>query len=464
MRFEMWKSKAQKGAFLVFTALMIPIIFICAGFAVDLGNAWAYKSKLQNAADAAALAGAKEYGDNGTETVDKHDDADAQAERFLIANLGNDYFKTHLAEGSTGKVRYQMKPLTQNDSTKTYYRVYLSAKTDTTFMQMFNYKHMDVGVEAVAVVPQMKQESNFDALFVARNNFMGNINSNQHGNAPNPISTSYTGHIYVADENKYNYYRANNDQDGRYKFFKPEAYDKHFNQVKDDKSLYEEVQLLKNSNYDEAALNTKKYLQGIADQNKIIKSDSLTFYWNPSKIPMSSGEDYDYYYIDTNQSNVDFSLDYFYAKSPADEDKPVYIFIEGQKDQIQINLVGDKNDTAIHRPVILCYLGTSPYYSNEWGGYYTNPLKIAGNGHKFRGTIFAPNAYVYLNFDSPGNEIHGSVFSAAIELPTNHGRFYFEDHHVIQGFTGGSGGGQTGSSTELKLVISGKEGLTWSDD
>lgn len=138
MRFDMWKSKAQKGAFLVFTALMIPIIFICAGFAVDLGNAWAYKSKLQNAADAAALAGAKEYGDNGQETVDKHGDADAQAERFLIANLGNEYFKEHLAKGSTGKVRYQMKPLAQKDSTKTYYRVYISAQTDTSFMKMFN--------------------------------------------------------------------------------------------------------------------------------------------------------------------------------------------------------------------------------------------------------------------------------------------------------------------------------------
>lgn len=463
MRFDMWKSKAQKGAFLVFTALMIPIIFICAGFAVDLGNAWAYKSKLQNAADAAALAGAKEYGDNGNETVDTHDEADKQAERFLIANLGSDYFKEHLAEGSTGKVRYQMKPLAQKDSTKTYYRVYLSAQTDTSFMKMFNYDHMDVGVEAVAVVPQMKQESNFDALFVARNNFMGNINSNQHGNDPNRISTTYTGHIYVADENKYNYYRANNDQDGRYKFFKPEAYKRPFNQVKDDKSLYEEVQLLKNSNYDEAALNTKKYLQDIADQNKY-KSDSLTFYWNPPKIPMSSGEDYDYYYIDTNQSNVDFNLDYFHAKSPADEDKPVYIFIEGQKSQIQINLVGDKNDTAIHRPVILCYLGTSEYHSNEWGGYYTNPLKIMGNGYKFRGTIFAPNAYVVLNFDSSGSEIHGSVFSAGIDLATNHGRFYFEDHHIIQGFTGGSGGGQTGPSTKLQLVISDKEGLKWSDD
>lgn len=461
MRFEMWKSKAQKGAFLVFTALMIPIIFLCAGFALDLGNAWAYKSKLQNAADAAALAGAKEYGDNGTETPDSHASADAQAERFLIANLGRDYFNKHLAEGSTGKVRYQMKPLTQKDSTKSYYRVYLSAQTDTTFMKMFNYDHMDVGVEAVAVVPQKQQEQGgFDALFAARNSLTGNINSNQHGN-PNPISTQYVGHIYVSDENEYKSYLANDDQNGKYKFFKPEAYGLPYTVAKNNKDLYEEVQYINNSKYDAAALNTKKYLQGIADQNKIIKSDSLTFYWNPSKIPMSSGEDYDYYYIDTNQSNVDFRLGNFTANTAADKDKPVYIFIEGQKDQVQINLVENMND----RPVILCYLGVSQYHP-EWGGAYTGVFKLAANGHKFRGTIFTPYARDELNFDSQGCIIQGSVFATSIDLPTNNGSFFFEDHHVIQGFTSGSGGsgGQTGSSAKLQLVISGKEGLTWSDD
>lgn len=86
MRFEMWKSKAQKGAFLVFTALMIPIIFLCAGFAVDLGNAWAYKSKLQNAADAAALAGAAHFA-NG-DSYDEHPNADSYANQFLKANFG----------------------------------------------------------------------------------------------------------------------------------------------------------------------------------------------------------------------------------------------------------------------------------------------------------------------------------------------------------------------------------------
>lgn len=463
MRFDMWKSKAQKGAFLVFTALMIPIIFICAGFAVDLGNAWAYKSKLQNAADAAALAGAKEYGDNGNETVDTHDEADAQAERFLIANLGNEYFKEHLAEGSTGKVRYQMKPLAQKDSTKTYYRVYLSAQTDTSFMKMFNYDHLDVGVEAVAVVPQMKQESNFDALFVTKNGFAEprDINGNQHGNNTNPISATYTGHIYVADENEYNDYRANNDQDGKYKFFKPEAYNRNFDQVKDDKSLYEEVQLLKNSNYDEAALETKKYLQDIAKKNKYTPN-SIVYGndWNKQDfyLPLSANSAYDYYYIDVDQPNVTVHLKNIPANTESDKDKPVYIFFERKYGMSKVIL--DQDITG--RPVIICDLEESEYHSTSWGGYWDHQSFLTPNNRQFRGTFVAP--YAFVDFNAEDCIFHGSVFAKDLYFRTRNGRFYFEDHHIIQGFTGGSGGGQTGPSTKLQLVISDKEGLKWSDD
>lgn len=459
MRFEMWKSKAQKGAFLVFTALMIPIIFLCAGFAVDLGNAWAYKSKLQNAADAAALAGAKEYGDNGTETVDKHDDADAQAERFLIANLGNDYFKTHLAEGSTGKVRYQMKPLTQNDSRKTYYRVYLSAKTDTTFMKMFNYDHMNVGVEAVAVVPQ-KQQGGFDALFVTKNGFtdQSEINGDQHEGQTTEDYARYSGHIYVADENKYNYYKANNDQYGRYKFFKPETLGKQYNEVENDKSLYEEVQLIKNSNYDEATVETRNYLQSIAEQNKYT-TDSIVYSWDRQDvpIPLSRSSSYDYYYIDINQPSVTVHLKNIPAKTESDKDKPVYIFFEGKSDVTKVFLDDDVTD----RPIIICYLGKSVFHP-EWGNSYDHQFIFTPYNHTFRGTIFAP--YASVDFNAETCIFHGSIFAESLFFRTHHGKFYFEDHHVIQGFTGGSGGGQTGSSTELKLVISDKEGLTWSDD
>ena len=52
------RPSAQKGVLLVFTALLLPVVFACAGLAVDLGNMYVHKSNLQNAVDSAALAGA----------------------------------------------------------------------------------------------------------------------------------------------------------------------------------------------------------------------------------------------------------------------------------------------------------------------------------------------------------------------------------------------------------------------
>lgn len=61
-------------------------LFACAGLAVDLGNMYSYKSNLQNAVDAAALAGASGYTAGG-DTVDYHPEADEMAAEYLKANL-----------------------------------------------------------------------------------------------------------------------------------------------------------------------------------------------------------------------------------------------------------------------------------------------------------------------------------------------------------------------------------------
>lgn len=50
-------DNSQKGAVLVFVALILPILVFFGGMAIDFGRAYIYKSSLQNAADAAALAG-----------------------------------------------------------------------------------------------------------------------------------------------------------------------------------------------------------------------------------------------------------------------------------------------------------------------------------------------------------------------------------------------------------------------
>ena len=491
MRFEMWKSKAQKGAFLVFTALMIPIIFLCAGFAVDLGNAWAYKSKLQNAADAAALAGAKEYGDNGTETPDSHASADAQAERFLIANLGRDYFNKHLADGSTGKVRFQMKPLTQKDSTKSYYRVYLSAQTDTTFMKMFNYDHMDVGVEAVAVVPTRNEGTiDFNNLIdLGRridggSSFYNNNGSDyDYGQLHNTkINGSvYDGTVVYNDHDEYNelfrheeYWPEHKiwygtEMNGIYRFFTPEA--------KKDASRYDAIQ--KNhyqwpqegnlTDYHKKAQNVETALEALykshaneVQEGRPIGRQGWVY------VPLSYSESH--YYIIDSSVNHNLNLTLLITNPGSSDnpnpqgttpmkingqdfyvnDSPIYVYIKGNYQAINIYLMED-----ITHPVVICYLGNQNIHFmnnqplNNWPTY------------SFIGTIYAPNTTISpFSFEGYKTFV-GSITADILQLNTNHGYFKFWNFGIP---SNGQSGNTSGSSAKLHLVISDKEGLTWGDD
>ena len=54
----------QRGAVAVMTALCLTALVGITALAVDLGRAWVVRNELQNAADAAALAGAGSLGPN----------------------------------------------------------------------------------------------------------------------------------------------------------------------------------------------------------------------------------------------------------------------------------------------------------------------------------------------------------------------------------------------------------------
>ena len=61
LRWKKGTAGGQRGAFIVFTALAMWFLMIFVAFAVDFGNFYRHRSQLQNAADAAALAGVAEY-------------------------------------------------------------------------------------------------------------------------------------------------------------------------------------------------------------------------------------------------------------------------------------------------------------------------------------------------------------------------------------------------------------------
>ena len=67
--------KKERGSIFVLTALLLPIMFGCLGIAYDVGTLYMHKSRLQNVADAAALAGGRAYLQSQTKTAE--DDRDS---------------------------------------------------------------------------------------------------------------------------------------------------------------------------------------------------------------------------------------------------------------------------------------------------------------------------------------------------------------------------------------------------
>ena len=147
MKFDFFDGKSQKGAFLVLAAILIPVFLMLASLAVDLGKVWAYHSKMQNAADAAALAGASHFSgdDQIKDRIDSsnHPNADKLAKAYLKMNLGNQEVQArYLAQVVTDSVTNQ---------TESYYRVEVTRPIPLTFANIIDIANFDVKAAAVGV-------------------------------------------------------------------------------------------------------------------------------------------------------------------------------------------------------------------------------------------------------------------------------------------------------------------------
>lgn len=105
--------KNERGAYMVFFAILIPILFGCAGLAVDLGNGFARHARLQKAADAAVLAASYVYDENNSAEMYR------VAEQYLQANLDNEEDCALSLEEIRKKYDMRLYPRHPKDSTKT---------------------------------------------------------------------------------------------------------------------------------------------------------------------------------------------------------------------------------------------------------------------------------------------------------------------------------------------------------
>lgn len=122
-----------------FTLLLVPIMGM-TGLAVDYSRASNDRSRLQNAADAAALAGASIF--TGANSAA----AEARARAYLQANLGDE----------ANAVTVNFSASKQNVS------VTIGGQTKTLFMHLLNQDKVDIAVNATALAPLKPSEAIID--------------------------------------------------------------------------------------------------------------------------------------------------------------------------------------------------------------------------------------------------------------------------------------------------------------
>ncbi|WP_294523618.1 pilus assembly protein TadG-related protein, partial [uncultured Anaerovibrio sp.] len=175
------------------------MLIVGTGLAVDLGHVYVQYSRLQNAADAAALAGAHEYAFQG-EKENNHPKADKMAEQYVQG----EYHNLNPSESIIER-KYQAK----SKDKITYYRVKLTKEVPLYFLggiyKKFKKKEtFTVPVYSVAVVPKRAGGGFFNNMFIFKEKFDAvnslenpdKLSNNSYStDSKNMITTTFDGRI-----------------------------------------------------------------------------------------------------------------------------------------------------------------------------------------------------------------------------------------------------------------------------
>lgn len=138
-------KNAQRGAIMVLFAVLLPVLFGFMGFSIDLGLAYVEHGKMQDIADAAALAGAAHLGDSDRETTVK-EAVKAYVEANGIKLGANDLVnkadssswdtKDTLAKGQDALVSYGIVSVTKDGETRDRVRVRITKRAPLFFFNV----------------------------------------------------------------------------------------------------------------------------------------------------------------------------------------------------------------------------------------------------------------------------------------------------------------------------------------
>lgn len=452
-------NRKQKGAFLVLFAVLLPVFLLLVALVSEIGRIWAYHTKLQNAADAAALAGAANFV-NG-DTIDSHPNADLFADRYVTANLGHNL----TASPNLQQFQAKTKAATGSEGEKSYYRVHLEEEIPLIQATAAWLHRPTFLVKATAVALIGKEGTSggggiklgklatigswFDGSFY-NNNGRDNDDAMLHQNKIE--GAVFDGDVIIWDWQKqtqgmsFEQYYINNPE-GKFKLFTSEArghtrYDAIQNNMYQYPSKGEAP-----AGVDPKTYYTEQYQAGEKAVRDAFRSESNVIPKKGSQVIELSGNGGEgaYYELASDTSgNLTIRLKDFIQKS----DNPVYLFVNDDLRLLKIVLEDDVN-----QPVIISYFGHpngDPYSPTtvQFEGQSVKKIKgqFVKQNHNFRGSLYMPDSQIIpFNFES-GN-FSGSIYADAIQFQSNSGNFKFEEFSLP-----GGGGGSGTPAVKPRLV------------
>ena len=446
--------RGQQGAILVLTAFLLPFIIAFTGLAVDLGNLYVQHQRLQNAADAAVLAGAKAYAENN-EKVDSHPKADERAREYIIGQYHN-----LAADENINPPEYKAKEYNK----KVYYRVDLSEEFPLYFLS-FIKKTQIISVSSIASIETSKQEENvgfFNNLFlysrqlilkdsIDNHDIIDNKGDAYWNHSKNMISESFDGRIgYTTSYQPWTEYSS---ASSLYKVFTSQAKEENKTRnisdfaepTTDGKAIFNKDGTLKSGywsqveHYDYDYETFLKYMRNLAKTAVYATDQNI----NTSNKSLFSNK---VVAVNTNTiPNININID-----DPLEvTDDPIYLYISPDRTVVvNINV-----NTDMNRPIIICVDGNPRNMSTQ--------VHFNFNNHVFKGAIYAP----YVNKDegvlinASNSKFYGSIVANKIDIRGKNTNYYCKDYTKTNSSSGG-GSSSDMSNSSIRLVASPKE-IKW---
>ena len=217
-----FKNKKQQGASAIIAAFSIPLMMVGGVAAVDLGAYWSHATELQNAADAAALAGAANYAkyegnkDELADTTVGRDKADEAAKSYVGTNLNTDGVSYYTKDRPITAVKFGKNTQVDNENYQgeIYYRVKLTDTSPSYFAKFFKLTDPEIEVYSIASiaydkkVPLVDEDTDIPItdLFIFKNkiscvNSVQNPDTCDSPTAYDKILTAFDGQISYTKAN-----------------------------------------------------------------------------------------------------------------------------------------------------------------------------------------------------------------------------------------------------------------------